>query len=150
MFHHFHDNNNHISQQGSISADQYASIILRLKSDDYSIISPSEYIYRTTMNTLGDRDLVLTFDDALSCQSAIAIPVLNSFNIHAFFFVYSSAFFKNQNLNFEVLRDFRHRCFLNIDDFYDSFFVEIDSRILSDCFNRVNTTSYLADNIILV
>ena len=125
MFHHFHDDDFFIQQQGSISSSQFEAIIKKLLGAGYKIIDPSEYIRKILCASLLDKEIVFTFDDALKCQYKIALPILAEYKIKAFFFIQSSALVNSGDLNFEVFRDFRHRCFDNISDFYRQFFKKV-------------------------
>ncbi len=119
MFHHFH-NEVHPMGQGSISATQF-EIMIDWLSERYSILNPNEYLYKLKNETLLSSDICLTFDDALLCQADIAAPILNSKNIQAFFFIYSSPFMGKPD-NLEIYRYFRTTHFRTIDDFYNEFF----------------------------
>jgi peptidoglycan/xylan/chitin deacetylase (PgdA/CDA1 family) len=59
-----------------------------------NILSPQEWLSRLETNELSPKDLCITFDDGLRCQAEIALPVLERYGIKAFWFVYSSVFFK--------------------------------------------------------
>jgi len=119
MFHHFHDNF-HLPSQGSLSASDFDLMISWLR-DRYDILDAKEYINRFLSKTLKNTDICLSFDDALKCQYDIALPVLRKNNIHAFFFVYSSAFSDNPDF-LEIFRYFRTNQFDSVDEFYNSFF----------------------------
>jgi len=119
MFHHFHDDF-HLPSQGSLSASDFDLMISWL-SDRYDILDAQQYIDRFLSQTLKNTDICLSFDDALKCQYDIALPVLRKNNIHAFFFVYSSAFSDNPDF-LEIFRYFRNNQFDNVDEFYNSFF----------------------------
>ncbi len=123
MFHHFHDKNNHNKGQGSISSRQLKNIIKFIGKKN--IISPKESllliknkknIYKKNINKV-----CFTFDDALKCQIDIALPILDDYNIKAFFFIYSGIFSEEPEL-LEIHRYFRVNYFKNINDFYKSFF----------------------------
>lgn len=145
MFHHFHDTDLFIQQQGSISSLQFEVIIENLLRAGYKIIDPLEYISKILNFSLLDTEIVLTFDDALKCQSEIALPILAKYKIKAFFFIQSSAFTTTNDLNFEVLRDFRHRCFNKIDDFYSQFFKKISPENILNTQNFIIREKYLSD-----
>jgi len=119
MFHHFHDDF-HLPSQGSLSASDFDFMISWL-SDRYDILDAQEYIDRFLSQTLKNTDICLSFDDALKCQYDIALPVLRKNNIHAFFFVYSSAFSDNPDF-LEIFRYFRNHQYDSVDEFYNSFF----------------------------
>jgi peptidoglycan/xylan/chitin deacetylase (PgdA/CDA1 family) len=118
MFHHFHDER-HPAGQGALSAEQFSSMLDWL-SNRYCLLDADEYLYRVKRRTTGSRDICLTFDDALLCQSEIAIPILKAKGLKAFFFVYSSPFMGDPDY-LEIYRYFRTSEFTSVDDFYREF-----------------------------
>ena len=119
MFHHFHDEK-HLPAQGSLSASQFDEMLDWLNSR-YNLIGAREYLDKFENSRLTEKDVCLSFDDALLCQYDLAIPILEARGIDAFFFVYSSVFSGDPD-NFEVFRYFRTNNFSDIDDFYTQFF----------------------------
>lgn len=126
MFHHFHDEK-HIKCQGSISADDLKALI-DYYNKDYNIISASEFYDKAIKSSLGSRDVCLTFDDALLCQYEVALPVLETLGLNAFWFVYTSPFVGVLE-KLEIFHHFRFYCFDDIDAFYDAFFSIVDENI---------------------
>ncbi|QDT98496.1 polysaccharide deacetylase family protein [Gimesia aquarii] len=124
MFHHFYDEK-HIKGQGSISQDDLAQIIEHYQQNHH-ILQAREWLEKAVQGSLSPNDVCLTFDDALLCQYEIALPVLESFDLSAFWFVYSSVITGGTE-NLEIYRKFRTVCFDNIDDFYESFFQTVAS-----------------------
>ena len=145
MFHHFHDKNNFIKQQDSISQLQFRKMITSLRKDGYVIIGASSFIAKSKNNSLQQNEIVLTFDDALKCQFEVALPVLEETGIEAFFFIHTEVFCEAHKINFEVLRDFRHRCFDTVEDFYELFFKHLDKNKLLDATNFVEKNLFLVD-----
>jgi len=125
MFHHFHDFNRHICSQGSISSRQFKEMIYFLQSK-YSVIDAEQWYLKALKSELLDNEIALSFDDALSCQYEIAAPILEEMNIKAFWFVYSSHL-TGVPEKLEIFRDFRFRCFKDIDEFYNDFFTELQN-----------------------
>ena len=121
MFHHFHDAK-HPRTQGSISRDEFEAILNFIGIE--RILSPGEWMDRLQNNRLNKSDVCLTFDDGLLCQFDIALPVLQRYDLKAFWFVYSSVF-EGQLERLEVYRCFRSKCFQDIDDFYKLFFSKV-------------------------
>ena len=119
MFHHFHDNR-HASGQGSLSSSDFINMIEWLKKH-YSIINANQYKEKFENQTLKEKDICLSFDDALKCQYDIAVPIMEKLGIEAFFFTHSSAFGKSPD-PLEIFRHFRTTCFDSIDEFYEEFF----------------------------
>lgn len=122
MFHHFH-NEKHIQGQGAISADELAQII-EYYLESHRILPAREWLEKANQGTLDDHEACLTFDDALLCQYEVALPVLQHFNLTAFWFVYSSVI-TGGNEKLEIYRKFRTVCFETINDFYRCFYKTI-------------------------
>ena len=119
MFHHFHDEK-HLPAQGSLSSDDFSSMLDWL-CDRYNLLGAKKYLEKFESSLLDQRDICLSFDDALLCQYDIAIPILEQRGIDAFFFIYSSVFTGAPD-KLEIFRYFRTNAFTNIDDFYSLFF----------------------------
>ena len=119
MFHHFHDSKRYLMGQGSIDRNQFKKIINFIGRKN--IINASEFIERYKNKKLKKNHVCITFDDSLKCQIDIALPVLEDYKIKAFFFVYSSIFYKNKEL-LEIYRFFRHNYYPSINKFYEEFF----------------------------
>lgn len=132
MFHHFW-NDVHMYGQGAITSTEFEDIIKYLGPE--RILKPREWISKHKSGTLSKHDLCITFDDALKCQYDIAKPVLDKYNIKAFFFVYSSPLNGNV-VPLEIYRHFRHSCFSSINDFYEVFFKTIDLTEYKDKVNK--------------
>ena len=145
MFHHFHDEKIHKPGQGSINAETFKDIIQYLKVN-YKILPPNQFINKLKSKSLQSGDITLTFDDALRCQYDIALPILQTFSIKAFFFVYTNAFSYNPD-PLEFYRDLRNNYFDNIDDFYEKFFelFEKNFPILYIKFNKNYEDHYLSE-----
>lgn len=119
MFHHFH-NDKHFRAQGSLSSDEFSKMLDWL-DNQYNLIGAKEYLERFEKSQLLDKDICLTFDDALLCQYDVALPILKERSIDAFFFVYSSIY-SGEPDNLEVFRYFRTNNFNDVEDFYSQFF----------------------------
>jgi len=122
VFHHFHDSQ-HYKGQGSISDKDFDDILRFVGLD--RILDPQEWIERLNNGQLADGDLCVSLDDGLLCQFDIALPVLEKYNIKAFWFIYSSVFEGHFGSKFEIYRVFRSKFFKNIDDFYQMFFEKV-------------------------
>jgi peptidoglycan/xylan/chitin deacetylase (PgdA/CDA1 family) len=121
MFHHFHGGCHHPSP-GSICGEELADLIRYVGRE--RILEPAEWIQRAEQGQLAPGDLCLTFDDALLCQFEIALPVLQQYDLRAFWFVYSNVF-EGHISRFEVYRVFRATCFRDVDEFYELFFTRV-------------------------
>ena len=144
MFHHFHDNF-HLPSQGSLSASEFDLMISWLR-DRYDILDAQEYIDRFLSQTLKNTDICLSFDDALKCQYDVALPVLRKNNIHAFFFVYSSAFSDKPDF-LEIFRYFRNNKFDSVDEFYNYFFDFLIQNDKDEYLSQQNQYSSLGNNL---
>lgn len=122
MFHHFHDNK-HYQGQGSISQKDFDDFLQFVGFD--RILDPWEWIRRLNNHQLKKGDLCLTLDDGLLCQFEIALPILEKYNLKAFWFIYSSVFEGNPGSKFEIYRVFRTKFFKNVDEFYGAFFKKL-------------------------
>jgi len=123
MFHHFHSAQ-HPAGQDSISADQLARIIARIGR---ARILPARQWMRCALTaTLRPTDVCLTFDDNLQCQYEVALPVLESFGLTAFWFVPTSVC-QGKIERLEVYRYFRSTRFERVEDFYHAFFEAVEA-----------------------
>ncbi|MDC0379356.1 polysaccharide deacetylase family protein [Litorivicinus sp.] len=136
MFHHFHDNVRHPFVQGSISASDLLEILDILRKEGFRLLSADVFFDGIKKKCLEKTDVCLSFDDALKCQADIALPVLESLNLRAFYFVNSRAV-KHRYDPLEVFRNFRTTCFNEIDVFYEKFFVSA-AKLLGKCLNDVS------------
>lgn len=144
MFHHFW-NEVHSKGQGAISSEDLEEIILGIGREN--ILDAEDFYQKALNNTLKQGETCFTFDDNLRCQFDIALPVLEKYQIKAFWFIYSSML-EGTHEKLEIYRDFRTTCFKNIDDFYERFFhyvyhvLSLEKRIEGQ-FQKVNWSKYL-------
>jgi peptidoglycan/xylan/chitin deacetylase (PgdA/CDA1 family) len=111
MFHHFHGDG-HPAQQGSLSVDTLRRIIAERRP-----VSAQAWIDATVAGeSVGE---CLTFDDGLSSQVDVALPVLREHGLTAFWFV-NTAPLVGEYAPLEVYRAFRH-AFASMDQFYEAF-----------------------------
>tara|TARA_B100000963_G_C22631317_1_gene675082 strand:- start:2026 stop:2994 length:969 start_codon:yes stop_codon:yes gene_type:complete len=125
MFHHFHDNKKHIKSQGSINKSMLIKLINFIGRKN--IIDADEFLKKFQRNELKKNHVCLTFDDSLKCQFDIAKPVLDKFNIKAFFFVYTASL-ENELNYIEIFRYFRSKFYKNINIFYKDFFSYLEKK----------------------
>jgi peptidoglycan/xylan/chitin deacetylase (PgdA/CDA1 family) len=130
MFHHFHDDELHIKGQGSIDQEQFRKMIILLQKEQ-NLISADKWYIKATTNTLQDTDVCITFDDNLQCQYDIALPVLEEFNLKAFWFMYTSPL-EGIHERLEVYRYFRFSMFKSINDFYNAFNSDISYSVYNE------------------
>jgi len=119
MFHYFHDGLKHKPSQGSISKDQFEKILKKV--DLENIIPAKKWADKTENDSLENNEICITFDDGLRCQYDVALPILEKYNLTAFWFVNSSTLVGEIN-NLEIFRRFRNDYFSSITEFYDTFF----------------------------
>src|SRR3546814_9006609 len=99
MFHHFHDQY-YYKSQGSISKEELFQIVNSLNKK-YNIRNAKDYIEDYLAGNLAEGDISLSFDDGLLCQYDIALEVLDTFKIKAFWFIASHPIEKKQG-NIEI------------------------------------------------
>ena len=119
MFHHFH-NDDHPKSQGSLSSSEFEKKIIYFQKFR-NLLNAREFESKLNHNTLEAEDICLTFDDVLLSQIDIAVPILEKFQVKAYFFIYSSPFFGEPNL-LEIYRHFRSTKFDSVEIFYKEFF----------------------------
>ena len=123
MFHHFHDDGIHTKGQGSIDKDDFYKMINFIGRNN--ILDADIFFEKFKNNKLKEKEVCLTFDDAIKCQIDVALPVLEELKIKSFFFVYTSIF-EGKPDNLEIFRYFRMNYFNNVDEFYNSFYQVLD------------------------
>ena len=111
MFHHFHREGSRPTGPGSLTEETFKQILGHIGAEN--IIKPSDWIDKIHNNKLKDTDCCLTFDDALKCQLEIAVPLLEKYDLQAFWFIYSSVF-QGELERMELYRTFMTKYF---DDF---------------------------------
>lgn len=117
MFHHFHGEG-HPIVQGSISASDLEQIIEYIGPQN--IVCAQEWAQLMREQKLAPHHCCLTFDDALKCQTDVALPVLEKYGLTGLWFISTSVFEGGNPL--EIFRLFRTTNFEDIDDFYSVFF----------------------------
>ena len=84
MFHHFWSVN-YRKTPGALNKTFFKNKLYNL-SKKFNLLSASNYLKLLKSNKLKKNDIFISFDDALKCQIDIALPVLDSMKIKAFFF----------------------------------------------------------------
>jgi peptidoglycan/xylan/chitin deacetylase (PgdA/CDA1 family) len=142
MLHHF-SSEKHITGQGAITGEELKSIIKFYGKN--RLVSANTWLEKAKNNTLND-EICLTFDDALLSQYEVALPILESYGLTAFWFIYSSVL-EGQYEILEIYRKYRTSCFPTITDFYNAFFKLISeskfSASVSKSLRNYNKNSYL-------
>lgn len=145
MFHHFHGGI-HPESQGSISGEDFSRLLDWL-DDNFLLIGAREFEKKILADSLSDKEVCISFDDALLCQFDIACPILKQRNLDAYFFIYSSPLLGKLD-ELEIFRDFRATKFADIEDFYDGFFGLAEGVVgdrYSDEKRKFDALSYLKD-----
>ena len=123
MFHHFHGTPPYIPSQGSITGEEFDRM-LTLYKKKWNLVPAKEWFDRAVSDTLGEKDVCISFDDNLLCQFKIALPVLQKHRLTAFWFIYTAPL-QGKEEKLELYRYFRYKCFETLDDFYGAFDLEI-------------------------
>lgn len=144
MFHHFHGGN-HPKVTGSLHAAQFAAMV-DWAAERYNLLHADEFKYRSISGTLSEKDICLTFDDALKCQYDIIQPVLVERGIRAFFFVHSSPL-TGETHYLELFRLFRETSYDKLDQFHEQFFGRVTAIVgdLSAHRKSFEKCAYLAE-----
>lgn len=145
MFHHFHGESHPVGQ-GSISQMDLERMLVWLKRS-FRLLNAIDFLDRSLSGTLTDRDICLTFDDSLLCQYEIASPVLDSEDLTAFYFVYSSAFVGRPDM-LEIYRYFRSTEYPDFDEFCDDFIAHATSHfeaLITSALANFDPDNYLTD-----
>ena len=124
-FHHFHDDKKYQKTQGSISKNQLIKIINYYGVDN--ILNPNDFIEGINKNKFSKK-VCLTFDDGIKSQYDIALPILEKYKIKAFFFIYTSIFSSSFS-RIEIYRYFRENYFHNTNEFYNTFYDELNENL---------------------
>ena len=132
MFHHFHDNKTHHKSQGSIDKDDFFKMLNFIGRKN--ILDADVFLQKLKEKKLKEKEVCLTFDDAIKCQIDIALPVLEDLKIKSFFFVYTSIF-QGKPDNLEIFRYFRVNYYNKIEDFYKDFY-KILNKNLKNFFDK--------------
>lgn len=139
MFHDFHDGDCAPNSSGSISQKDLEKVILNFGRK--RILSPDQWISRLSKGNLPLGAICLTFDDGLKTQFNLALPVLEAYNLRAFWFI-NSAPLDGVIQTLDVYRRFRYNCFSTVDEYYALFFNRV-SRFSANSFQTPNFADFL-------
>jgi len=119
MFHRFYQKGDLQAGQGSITAEECEKILLYIGIENF--LTPDEWMVKLKNNTLSKNDVVITYDDSLRSQYYISLPVLEKYNLKAFWFVYSSVIEGEGMGKFEIFNCFGTLYFGHIEEFFQIF-----------------------------
>lgn len=122
LFHRFHQSGSKSPSQGSITEIEFDKILNYVGIE--RIKDSREWLARIERGGLENTDLCITFDDGLKCQIDIALPILDRYNIKAFWFIFSSVFEGGVDKN-EIYNRFAVSEFNDFDSFVDSFLSQL-------------------------
>lgn len=116
MFHRFKSLKNKDSGYGALTSKKLIKLIKFVGRD--RILSPNEWMAKLSEGKLKKKDLCLTFDDGLKSQIEVALPVLEQFNLKAFWFVHCNTlpnnFDKSEIFSILIVKKFKnYKIFLN-------------------------------------
>ncbi len=145
MFHHFHGGS-HSASQGSIDAQTFADLIEYVERG--RILPAHEWLGRAESDSLRDEDVCLTFDDALSCQYDVALPVMRDLGLTGFWFVHTSML-DGEYSRLEVYRKFRETCFDSLIQYYGAFEEQarntVGCQTVSNALDQLDIGTYLSE-----
>lgn len=113
MVHSLYDENT-IAFQGAININEFESIIKSLRS---KIVDAGDFLRCNNKNKM-----CVTFDDGLLNQYELALPILNKYNIKAFWFVSGYSLEDFDGISDQLVQKFILTYFNSFNDFYNEFF----------------------------
>ena len=128
MFHRFQNSINKNASYGALTSKSLTKLINFVGRK--RILNPDEWINKLNKGNLKKKDICLTFDDGLKSQIKVALPVLEKFNIKAFWFIHCSTlpnnFDKSEIFSLLILKKFK-----NYKKFVNKFleYIDIESKI---------------------
>lgn len=142
MFHHFHAPGAlYPIVQGSLSGDDLERIITKTPG----LLDAQAWLAGALAGTLPDDACVLTFDDGLACQAAVALPVLEAHGLTAIWSLYTQ-----QPNPLEVDRWTRTVLYDNLAHYYARFFLRAGAlvplgRACAESLGYLTAHRYLSD-----
>jgi hypothetical protein len=123
MFHRFQDLKNKNASYGALTSQNLTKLINFIGRK--RILNPDEWINRLNKGNLKKNHICLTFDDGLKSQIKVALPVLEKFNLKAFWFIHCNTlpnnFDKSEIFSILIVKKFK-----TYKKFIDKFFKYID------------------------
>ena len=142
MFHRFHKKKYRAQGPGSLNQVQFENILkyVGLKN----IISPDIWIKKLKNKTLKKNEVCITLDDGLKSQYDCALPILEKYNIKAFWFVFTSVLKNkidfNEYCNYLIFKNFKNKK----DEFCRDFIKK--NKLNNKIFKTKNFNNYLKYN----
>ena len=123
MFHHFSSPSIESYARGTLAAKNFQNFIQSMLKKEL-LRSPLDFVTSiqdrsAPLNETNTR-ICLTFDDNLKSQLQVAVPILNKFDVKAFFFIYSGPYVNDSTL-FEYERYFFARYFSSYQEANEAF-----------------------------
>lgn len=134
MFHHIGQGPEE-KKKGAISKAAFEEILLTVGIEN--ILSADNWMANVEGCASPESKVCLTFDDALRCQVDFALPVLEKFDLKAFWFVQSGVF-QNSLSKFEIYGQFVRTVYSSFDKFFSEFLV-----FLEEDFGKVSVDRFL-------
>jgi len=128
VFHYFHDLHKYRKCQGSLSTEEFEEVLDYLENR-YTVLTPDEWLFKYERGTLGENEVILTFDGGLKSQYEIAYKELRKRGLLAAFFIYTAPL-TGTNPLVELCHDFRFLMYENVNEFYEAYFAELFDRKL--------------------
>ena len=113
--------------QGSVTPNEFEKILHFVGIRN--ILSPDEWLFRLKHDKLKGSDICITFDDGLKCQYDVILPILERYNLKAFWFICSTVC-EGGMAKVEIYNYFGMRYFKSVNDFYECFFSKCEKNIL--------------------
>lgn len=124
MFHHF-SSSRYPARPGALS-DSDLDLLLSRLSKTWNILPPDDYFEKVRTKSIGVKDTILTFDDAIKSQFDVARPVLEGHGLKAAFFIPSSVFSESPD-PLQLFANFRESAFSSFNSFWRSFLPQAET-----------------------
>ena len=145
VFHYFHDLHKYRKCQGSLNIEEFIEVLDYLENR-YTVLTPDEWFFKHKRGTIGENEIILTFDGGLKSQYDIAYKTLKKRGLLAAFFIYTAPLTGTYPI-VELCHDFRFLMYENVNEFYKEFFAELfDRKLVKDIENvkeKVIANGYL-------
>lgn len=127
---HYFENDVHPSCQGSLTQEQFRRILDSILQR-YTMVSPAQFLLDVCAGSCDEKEACLTFDCGLKSQYDVALPVLKEYGLQAFWLLYTGML-NGGVVRVEQYHHFRFVCFDQIDQFYQTFFGNLQALFPDD------------------